>query len=123
MEVFCNAKDRTLIINQFFVVYEFTSPGCGANYLGKTKRIFYERCVEHAWSDQNSIVKNHLDQCAEVQHLLDITSLVPALFSYDNNIGSTDNRNSCINLVIDNTKIIDRYKKINIPFFKEKMKL
>ena len=70
MEFFCNTKDRTPIINQSFFVYEFTCPGCGANYVGKTKRMLYEQCVEHAWSDQNSIVKNHLDQCVEVQHLL-----------------------------------------------------
>ena len=59
MEFFCNTKDRTPIINQSFFVYEFTCPGCGANYVGKTKRMLYEQCVEHAWSDQNSIVKNH----------------------------------------------------------------
>ena len=69
MEFFCNTKDRTPIINQCFVVYEFTCPGCGTNYVEKTGRTLYERCVEHAWSDQNSIVKNNIDQCAEVQYL------------------------------------------------------
>ena len=34
MELFCNTKDRTPIISQSFVVYEFTCPGCGANYVG-----------------------------------------------------------------------------------------
>ena len=67
MEFFCNTNDRTPIINQSFVVYEFTCPGCRANYVGKTERTLYERCVEHAWSDQNNVVKNHLDQCVEVQ--------------------------------------------------------
>ena len=80
MEFFCNTKKRTTIINQSFVAYEFTCPGCGANYVGKTERTIYERCVDHAWSDQNSTVKNHLDQCIEVQYLLNITSLGPALF-------------------------------------------
>ena len=51
MEFFCNTKDRTPIINQSFVDYEFTCPGCGANYVGKTKRTLYERCAEQAWSD------------------------------------------------------------------------
>ena len=78
-EFFCNTKDRTPIINQSFVVYEFTCSGCSANYVRKTERT-YERCVEHAWSDQNSIVKNHLNRCVEVQYLLNITSLAPALF-------------------------------------------
>ena len=45
IEFFCNTKDRTPIINQSFVVYEFMCPGCGTNYVGKTKRMLYERCV------------------------------------------------------------------------------
>ena len=95
-------------------MYEFTRPGCGANYLGKTKTTLYERYVEHGWSDQNSVVKEHLDQCVEVQYLLNITSLGPALFSNDSNIGNADNRNSRIILVINNTIIIDRCKNFNI---------
>ena len=123
MEFFCNTKDRTLIINQSFVVYEFMCPGCGANYVGETERKLYERCVEHAWSDQNSVVKNHLDQCVEVQYLLNIIRLSLALFSNDSNVGNADNGNSCISLVIDNTNIIDRYKNFNILLFKEALKI
>ena len=74
-------------------MYEFTRLGCGANYLGKTKTTLYERYVEHAWSDQNSVVKEHLDQYVEVQYLLNITSLGPALFSNGSIIGNADNRN------------------------------
>ena len=114
MEFFCNTKDSTPTIIQFFVVCEFTCPGCGANSVGKTKRTLYERYVEHAWTDQNSIVKKHLDQCVEVQYLLSITSLDAAL--NDNKIGRADNRNSRINLVIDNNNIIDRHKNFNICF-------
>ena len=77
-------------------------PGYGTNYVGKSGRTLYERCVENAWRDQNSIVKNHLDQCVEVHSLFNITSLGPALFSNDSNTGNADNRNSRINLVIDN---------------------
>ena len=100
----------------FFVVYNFMCPRCGTNYVTKTERALYERCVDNTWRDQNSLVKNYLDQCVEVQYLLNITSLVPELFSEDNNIGSTDNRNSQINLVTDNTKTIDTYKNFNIYF-------
>ena len=67
-------------------------------------------------------MKNHLDQCVEVQYLLHITSLGPALFSNDSNIRNADNRNSRINLIIDNTNIIGCYKKSNIILFKEALK-
>ena len=116
MEFFCNTKDRTPFIYQYFVVYEFKCPDCNAYYVGKTERTLYERCAERAWSDQKSVVKNHLYECVEVQYLLNISSLGPALFSNDSNIGNADNRNTRINLVIDNTNIIDRYKNFNIFF-------
>ena len=48
IEFFCNTKDRTPIINQSFVVYELTCPGCGANYAGKTEITLYERYVEQS---------------------------------------------------------------------------
>ena len=66
----------------------------------KTEITLYESCVEYTWSDQDSIVKNHVDQCVELHYLLNNISLGPALFPDANNIGSTDKRNSRINLVI-----------------------
>ena len=30
-------------------VYDFSCPGCDANYIVKTERTLYERTVEHAW--------------------------------------------------------------------------
>ena len=77
MEFFWNTKGRTSITNQSFVAYKFTCPSWGANYVGKTKRTLYE-CVEHTWSDQNITVKNHLNQCVEMQYLLNhfISSIV-----------------------------------------------
>ena len=59
----------------------------------------------------------------KVQYLLNITSLGPELFSNDNIIGSAHNGNSRINLVIDNTKIIDHYNNFNVLLFKEAMKI
>ena len=109
IEFFCNTKDRTPIINQSFVVYEFTYPGFVRTYAGKTERTLYERNVEHSWRDQNSFVKNHLDHCVEVQYLLNITSLGPALFLNDNNIGSANN-----NLAIDNTKQVIATKMLTL---------
>ena len=68
-------------------------------------------------------MKNHLDQCAEVQYLLNISNLGPALSSNDNNNENADNRNSRINLVIDNTNIIGRYESLNILLLKEALKI
>ena len=57
-------------VTQSFVVYEFAYPSRGANHVGKAERALHERFVELAWSDdQNSIVNNHFDQCADVHTL------------------------------------------------------
>ena len=45
------------------------------------------------------------------------------MFSNDSNIENADNRNSRINLVIDNTKITDRYKNFDILLFKQALKI
>ena len=42
---FATPKKKTPITNQSFVVYEFTYPGCGANYVGKIETTLYERCI------------------------------------------------------------------------------
>ena len=58
-----------------------------------------------------------------MQYLLNIASVRPALFLNDSDIVNADNRNSRINLVIDNTIIIDRYKNFNILLFREALKI
>ena len=58
-----------------------------------------------------------------MQYIINITSLGPAFFSDDGSIRSTHNRNSPINLVIDNINVIDCYKNFNILLFKETTKI
>ena len=58
-----------------------------------------------------------------MQYRLNIASLRPALFLNDSDIVNADNRNSRINLVIDNTIRIDRYKNVKILLFKEALKI
>ena len=55
--------------------------------------------------------------------LFNITRLGPVLFSNDSNTDNADNRNSCINSVIDNTNIFDRYRNFNILLFKEALEI
>ena len=45
------------------------------------------------------------------------------MFSNDSSVGNADNRNSHINLVINNTNIIHCYKNFNILLFKEALKI
>ena len=109
-----------------FVVYDFSCPGCRANYIGKTERTLYERAVEHAWTDSNSVVYKHLKDCTGVQHLFDIVSLHSSFFTSSTPIQNSDKfdlRTARINLVQDNTEIIDRHRNWNILLFKEVLKI
>ena len=81
IEFYCNTKDKTAVLSNSFVVYDFSCPGCGANCIGKTERTFHERTVEHAWTDNNSAVYKHLNDCTGVQQLFDIASLHSSLFT------------------------------------------
>ena len=49
IEFYCSSKDKTAVLCNFFVVYDFSCPGCGTNYISKTERTLYERTIEHAW--------------------------------------------------------------------------
>ena len=100
-------------MNNLFVVYHFSCPGCGANYIGKTERTLYGRTVEHAWTDNKSAVYKHLKYYTGVQHLFDIASLHSSLFRSSapiQNSGKFDLRTARVNLVQDNTEIIDRHR-------------
>ena len=88
-------------------MYEFVCPGCSANYVGKTKITLFERNVEHAWNDKDSLVNIHLNECNGVQHMFNIAKLTPSLFSDSLADDVQDPRTSRINLVQMNTRIIN----------------
>ena len=94
--------------------------------LAKQKKTLYERTVEHAWTDNNSAVYKHLDDCTGVQHLLDIAPFHSSLFTSStpvNNSDKFDLRTTQINLARDNTEIIDRHKNWSILLFKEALRI
>ena len=105
-----------------FVVNGFSCLVCGANYIGKTKITLYEKTVEHAWTDNGSAVYKHLDDCTGVQNTFDIASLHSLRFTASAPIQNSDKvdlRAALIDLVEDNTEIIDRHKNWNILLLKE----
>ena len=126
IEFYCNNKDKTVVLNNLFVVDDFSCHGCGANYTCKTELILYERTVEHAWTDNNSAVCKHLNDCTGVQHLFDIASLHLSFFTSSAPIPNTDKfelRTARINLVQHNTEIIDRHRNWNDLLLKEALKI
>ena len=112
------------------VVYEFTCLGCGANYLEKPRECYMNNVLSiHGvirmvlWKSPQPVCWSAVPYMHFILPVLYITNLGPALFSGDNNIGIADHVNSRISLVIDNAKIINRYKNFSILLFKEEGKI
>ena len=89
-------------------MYEFVCPEYSPNYVGKTEKTLFERNVEHTWSDKDSFVNIHINECNGVQHIFNIAKLVSSLFSDSIVDNLQDPRTSRIHLVQMNTIIIDR---------------
>ena len=102
-------KDRLSHLSKSCVVYEFSCPGCKDSYIGKTERTLYERTKEHA-SRHDSAVKLHIDNCSQCEHLFNIHNM----FAND-----VDTGNFKLNLVRNNTRVIDTSTNWNVLLYKE----
>ena len=60
-------KDKIPDSNKANVVYEFSCPGCGHSYIGKTERSLETRLSEHANinSYKTSAITQHLLNCSD----------------------------------------------------------
>ena len=117
--------ETAAVLYNSFAVYDFSCPGCSANYIGKTKIKLYERTVEHACTDNNSAVYKHLNDCTGVQNLFDIASLHSSLFTLSWPIQNSYKLRAAapINSVQDNTEIIERQKNWHIILLKETLRI
>ena len=109
LSFFTNTKDRLNMLSKSSVVYQFKCPGCNSSYIGKTDRTMFVRTKEHA-KRNDSAIHNHITHCPGVDYLFGINNLL------HNDVDSSDFK---INLVRDNTIIIDQSKNWNILLFKE----
>ena len=80
MEFFCSTKDRTSLLCQSNIAHDFVRLGCSANFVGKTARIFHQRTRQHAWTDKDSVINNHLDEYDGTKHVFGFCHLIPQLF-------------------------------------------
>ena len=123
LEFFTNTKDRTPLLNNSYVVYEFKCPGCGSNYIGKIERTLYERTVEHAWLDPNSVIRQHILSCDAVHHINAICNIDDSLFHGNCSESNIDDRQFSISIVQRNTTVIDRNKNWNVLLIKEALNI
>ena len=101
LNMFTNVKDKTPKENKSNVVYEFTCQKCSNSYIGKTERTLLERAKEHAYKDNDSAINKHLQSCYESDDLTNKTN------------------KELVNLVVNNTKVIDSARNWNLLLYKE----
>ena len=108
---FTNMKDKLNKnkLSKSNVVYQFSCPGCESSYIGKTEQTLFERTKEHA-TRADSAIKEHLDNCLNVELLFSINNLIL------NDVNTHEFR---LNLVCENTGIIDKSNNWNVLLFKE----
>ena len=111
---FKNTKDKTPSLIKSSVVYKFTCPGCGCNYIGKTERTLSEKTEEHAYpnkkSNEQSAIYEHLSTCPHYSHIVD-------LFSVNNHVVNCNKFD--INQIRSNTIVFDKADNWNELLFKE----
>ena len=101
LNMFTNMKDKTPKENKSNVVYEFTCQKCSNSYIGKTERTLLERAKEHAYKDNDSAINKHLQSCYEPDDLTNKTN------------------KELVDLVVNNTKVIDSARNWNLLLYKE----
>ena len=56
-------------------------PDAVAITLGKPSELYSNEMLIHPWSDKDSVVDIHLNECNGAQHVFNIAYLTPSLFS------------------------------------------
>ena len=107
---YTNMKDQISKLMKSYVVYRFNCPSCNKRYIGKTERNLCTRTEEHASTDKDSAIYNHLRTCTNHNHL-------KGLFSFGND--SFNEIQLDTTEVQNNTEIIDSAHNWNILLLKE----
>ena len=116
---FTSTKDRTPLPNKSNVVYEVKCPGCHEKYVGKADRTLFERTKEHAWTDKDSTLCQHLQKCQYFHDMFGILSLSNNLFNDDLCANEPSLREFSINSLGKNVKILDFDCNWNCLLYKE----
>ena len=94
---FTSIKDRTPLLSNSSVIYQYNCAGCGASYAGKTENTLFNRTKEHGWKQKDSAIHQHLVTCEAWK------DIVGFLQMFDSDV---DEMQLLINTVIENTKVI-----------------
>ena len=102
-------KDRTPFLSSSYVIYEYSCPGCAHTYVGKTKNTLFNRTHQHGWSQKDSSVKKHFDNCIHWKELVGFLQIGGDI--------SVDVKELQIQTVRDNIRILaSSQRPLNLDF-------
>ena len=110
LSFYTNMKYQIPKLMKSYVVYQFNCTGFNNSFIGKTERNLCTRTEEHAFSDNESAIYEHINNCSYYDYIENLLrfnndSFDKALFSIDS--------------VQSNTKVIDSAYDWNILLIKE----
>ena len=109
IQLFTKVKDKLKKLSKSNVVFQLSCPSCEQSYIGKTNQTLAYMKKENVTRAYSSITWN-FDNCSNVKHL----------FSNNNFILNDVNTNEFrLNLVLQNTRMIDQSNNWNVLLFKE----
>ena len=100
-------KDKLNKLSKSNVVYQFSCPGRESSFIGKTEQTLFERKKEHV-TRADSLIKGHLDNCSNVEHLFSINNLI---------LNDVKTHVFRLNFVRHNTRIIDQSNNWSVLLF------
>jgi hypothetical protein len=99
LSFFTSNKDRTPLLSNSFLIYEYSCPGCKKSYIGKTETTLFNRTKEHGWKDKLSAINKHFSSCSAWKHIVDMFQM---------HAEEVDLMNFQINTVRENTRILKK---------------
>ena len=111
---FTSNKDRIPKLSNSSVIYQYTCPGCAKSYVGKTENTLFNRTKQHGWSQKDSAVCKHFDECSAWKEVVD-------LFQIDGD--NVDKMQFQVNAVRDSTRIIASANNWLTLAFKESLSI
>ena len=109
MAFYTSNKDRTSLLSSSCVIYEYSCPGCAHTYVGKTTNTLFNRTQQHGWSQKDSSVKKHFDNCVHWKELV-------AFLQIESDT-SVDVKELQVQTVRDNIKVLaSSQRPLNLDF-------
>ena len=92
-------KDKIPLLSNSGVIYRYSCPGCNSAYIGKTENTMFNRTKQHGWTQPESAIRKHFDQCHSWKEIVGV-------FQMDGL--EIDRMKFQVNCVRENTEIINR---------------